>query len=370
MRFLAFFAVFVHHAATNLGFYSPHTSFDYAKKNFLQNGDLGVSFFFVLSGFLITHLLLREKETNGRINIPKFYMRRILRIWPVYFLVVFLCLFFFTILNNHIPGGFPITGDISEINPWLWLTFTGNFDFLIHGIHNFLIGPLWSVSVEEQFYLFWPIIIAILPKRFLMPTFITIISASIAYRYFIADGRGMEIRFHSLSSMSDLAIGATIAHLSANAKFINLIKRIPKYIIALVYLIGIAAMPLRLYIWMFGKNYTIVAAFTPIITALFFAFIILEQNYSDNSFLKISRLKTITKLGKYTYGMYCYHMLVFFSVLFIFNKTGINTIGMQCNLFIVIALLSLFSTILASIISYHTFEIRFLKLKSRFSIVH
>jgi peptidoglycan/LPS O-acetylase OafA/YrhL len=367
MRFLAFFAVFVHHAATNLGYYSPHKSWDYAKKNFLQNGDLGVSFFFVLSGFLITYLLLSEKERHGKINIKNFYIRRVLRIWPVYYLVVILCLFFFPILNNHIPGGFPITGDTSEISPILYLTFLGNFDFMIHGIHNFLIGPLWSVSVEEQFYLFWPLLIAFIPKRFLMPSFITVIAASIGYRYFIADGRGLEVRFHSLSSMSDLAIGAMIALLSTKERFIKLIKRIPKYIIALIYLIGISAMPLRLYIWMFGKNYTIAAAFTPIAIALFFAFIILEQNYSDKSFYKISRSKIMTSLGKYTYGMYCYHMLVFFCVLFIFQRTGINVVGMNGYLFTCVVLISLFATILASIFSYHWFEGWFLKLKARFT---
>ncbi len=366
LRFFAFFAVFVNHAVVSLGFNSNNKTYIYVKENLLKNGDLGVSFFFVLSGFLITYLLLKEKETNGKINIKNFYIRRILRIWPVYFLVVALCLLVMPKFYNHIPGNFPIGVTANIVNPWLYLGFAGNFDYLINGISNVLIGVLWSVSVEEQFYLFWCPVIAFIPRKYLFPTFLLVISSSIAFRYFYAKGSGMVIKFHSLSSMSDLAIGAVIAYLSTIENVMHRFKRIPTYLIVFIYLVGFAILPLRLITWKLGIHYVLASSFMPVVLAIFFAFIILEQNYAEHSFYKISRWNFISSLGKYTYGMYCYHMIVFFGVLFVLHYSGANIFGMGTAGFLCILVTSLFSTILLSTLSYHYLERFFLKLKDKF----
>lgn len=366
LRFFAFFAVFVHHASISLGYNNSSVKYNYVKENLLRNGDLGVSFFFVLSGFLITHLLLKEKEMNQKINIPNFYMRRVLRIWPIYFLVVAICLVFLPMLKNHLPVSFPIGVSVNHINPWLYLGFAGNFDYLINGISNVLIGVLWSVSVEEQFYLFWPLVLAFIPRKYLMHAFLLVICSSIAFRYFYANGKVMIIKFHSLSSMSDLATGAVIALLATKENFILRFKNTPRLVIILVYLVGFAIIPARLYIWKFGIHYTLVSSFLPIVFSLFFAFIIMEQNYAEHSFYKISNSKFISSLGKYTYGMYCYHMIVFFSILFLLHYSGANVFGMSALGFLSVVITSLFTTILVSVLSYHYFEMIFLKLKNRF----
>ncbi|GIV43810.1 MAG: hypothetical protein KatS3mg035_0933 [Bacteroidia bacterium] len=97
LRFLCFLSVFF--------FHSFHTDFDYIKTNYIYhfikrdlfgNGNLGVNFFFVLSGFLITYLLIEEKKLNGKINILKFWIRRILRIWPLFYLCVIIGFFHFS----------------------------------------------------------------------------------------------------------------------------------------------------------------------------------------------------------------------------------------------------------------------------------
>jgi peptidoglycan/LPS O-acetylase OafA/YrhL len=110
--------------------------------SWLFDGNLGVRFFFVISGFLITHLLVRENERKGRIRLRDFYLRRALRILPVYymFLLAALALSFF--------GGFHQTPSNWAAN----LTFTTNFFD-----RNWTTGHLWSLSVEEQFYLLWPL---------------------------------------------------------------------------------------------------------------------------------------------------------------------------------------------------------------------
>ncbi|HEY0030099.1 MAG TPA: acyltransferase [Bacteroidia bacterium] len=369
LRFFAFFAVFINHAVVCLGYHSHSSEFEFARTNFLKNGDLGVSFFFVLSGFLITYLLLKEKELNGKINILNFYLRRVLRIWPLYFLIVGLCLFVFPTLDNSLPKWFPFGVSTSEINPWLYATFTGNFDYLFNGINNVLIGILWSVSIEEQFYLFWPLIIAFIPAKHLIKVFIVIILGSIAFRFFYAHGNIMTIKYHSLSCVSDLATGALIAALAFKGKVVAWFGRLPKYSIGLVYLILLILVPLRIYIWKFGVHYNHASAIAPVIFSSLFAFVIMEQNYAKKSFYKISNFKLISSWGKFTYGMYCYHMISFLVVLILFHLMGINLNGMSKYTYLFILLLSLCSTIFVAELSYYYFESIFLRMKERLSFI-
>ncbi|MFZ4798840.1 MAG: acyltransferase family protein [Bacteroidia bacterium] len=108
----------------------------------------GVTLFFVISGFLITFLLLKEKERTQDISINKFYYRRILRIWPIYFLYIavsILIYYFWDKLDQIFIGQF-----------WFYLLLAGNFKELISNSAIAPFGHLWSIGVEEQFYLFWP----------------------------------------------------------------------------------------------------------------------------------------------------------------------------------------------------------------------
>lgn len=369
LRFFAFFVVFINHATGSLGYNNHSETFAYIRSHFFWNGDLGVSFFFVLSGFLITYLLLKEKDLTGTINIKNFYLRRILRIWPLYFLIVALCLLAFPMFENILPKWFPIGVSTAEINKWFYITFTGNFDYLYNGINNFMIGILWSVSVEEQFYLFWPLIIALVPRKHLFKTFILIIIGSILFRFYCAKGNPMIMKYHSLSSVSDLASGAVIAYLALKENVISWFEKIPKYMILIVYLILFILVPMRFYIWKFGIHYNHASSLMPVVFSSLFAFVIMEQNYAKHSFYKISNWRIISSFGKYTYGMYCYHMIVFFIVLLAFHFMGINLNGMSKYTFLFVLLISFFLTLLVSELSYHYYESFFLKLKNKYSLI-
>jgi peptidoglycan/LPS O-acetylase OafA/YrhL len=139
-RALSIIMVLAAHSTEVSGFFDPWGVMTYCP--LLFDGNLGVRFFFVISGFLITYLLIQEHERNGKVSLRNFYIRRALRILPVYlaYLAVVAGLQFFTVLHQA-----PIT--------WIGdLTFTTNF--LPRGVIS---GHLWSLSVEEQFYLLWPI---------------------------------------------------------------------------------------------------------------------------------------------------------------------------------------------------------------------
>lgn len=139
-------------------------------------GAFGVPVFFLLSAFLITELLLRERDRTGTVHIGAFYIRRILRIWPLY-LAAFYGL---ALLNRFVPG----TG---TDDPHAWLAFTffaGNWWITFKGWIAGPVDPLWSVSVEEQFYLAVPLVIALGGRRaaaWASATFILISYATIIF---------------------------------------------------------------------------------------------------------------------------------------------------------------------------------------------
>ncbi len=113
-------------------------------------GAFGVSLFFVLSSYLITELLLREKDLIGTLDVRSFYIRRILRIWPLYFAFLALAV----VLQWIVPG---------QHVTWragMWFSLlAGNWFIVFHGFPSSVIFPLWSVSIEEQFYITWPAVV-------------------------------------------------------------------------------------------------------------------------------------------------------------------------------------------------------------------
>ena len=125
-------------------------NFGFKRMSALQFGGIGVTIFFTLSGFLITYLLLKEIENYKTIDIRKFYLRRVLRIWPLYFfyvLLVFVC-------SRYLF--------LSPLDNWkyiyLYVLFFSNLAFNFNVYPNFM-GHLWSIAIEEQFYAFWPFVL-------------------------------------------------------------------------------------------------------------------------------------------------------------------------------------------------------------------
>lgn len=149
LRFLAALLVVMHHSETILRKYGlPH----WDALGLFRNGGTAVTFFFVLSGFLITYILLREDRETGHVHVGRFYLKRVLRIWPLYFLLVLIGLVLLPLAVKylHLPYQMPYTAG----QVWYW------FIFFLPGIATFKFGhhllePLWSIGVEEVYYLGW-----------------------------------------------------------------------------------------------------------------------------------------------------------------------------------------------------------------------
>jgi peptidoglycan/LPS O-acetylase OafA/YrhL len=361
LRFFAFFLVFLQH-----GFGSAAGSLDSGgfilstlKKGVFNSGGVGVSFFFVLSGFLITYLILSEIRLNDRLDVLSFYTRRVLRIWPLYYLVIAFGFLFYPFLKS----AFGFSSYIETGNPVYYFLFLGNFDVIHLGQGHGAMSTniTWSVAIEEQFYIVWPLLFFFVRPRFYRYLFPAIILASFIFRLTHTDD-SMVLYFHSLSVISDMAVGGMAAYLSIHsASFTRFFAGMRKPAIALVYLAGISIILFGEYLFTFP----LLAASERAVFTIFFAFVIVEQNYAKQSLIKVGNLATVSTLGRYTYGLYLLHPV---AILICSNSLRLLQVGTESRLVgLTMGLVALAVSIGLSYLSYHFYERRFLNLKQRFS---
>ncbi len=359
LRFFCFLSVFFFHSfSTDSPVIKEGSFYKFIKFYLTRNGNLGVNFFFVLSGFLITYLLMVEKSRFGKINIRSFYIRRVLRIWPLFYFCVIFGFFIFPkikLLFGQVPN------ETAHID-W-YLTFLNNFDFIKNGLpDSSMLGVLWSVAIEEQFYLIWPLLLYILPIKYYKYLFAGIIVLSFGFRYTHA-GYAEVLEHHTFSCISDMTVGGIAALLCfTRTSFTNAIANASKWCWILLYVSVTACLLYRQQI--FNHNSFLLAA-DRLVISLLFALVIIEQNYSKNSLFKMSKYKYVSKLGTYTYGLYCLHMIGI-----LIAAKGLALLQLNKNVYEVIFLegsLSLIISIILAVISYHFFESWFLNLKKRFT---
>jgi peptidoglycan/LPS O-acetylase OafA/YrhL len=319
-----------------------------------------VNFFFVLSGFLITYLLIEEKKLNGQIDIKKFWIRRILRIWPLFYLCVLIGFFIFPFLKSTFGQQPNETATIGY-----YLTFTNNFDFIKNGLPDAsILGVLWSVAIEEQFYFIWPIVLYLLPIKKYWIAFSIVIIGSVIFR--MVNNNYMAHEHHTLSCIGDMAIGALGAWLiQVNEKFKTKIRNLKTIYISFIYISFLMVYIFRDEI-LSNKHFLLSVVERPLIATIILL-IILEQCFSDKSFFKMSKFKLLTKWGTISYGLYCFHFVGILIVTTLTKKYSLNTELWQ--VFIIDTSFALALTIVISLISYNIYEKPFLKLKDKFAYI-
>ncbi len=355
LRFLAFLSVFTAHSfATTHPIISKNEWYTLFSK-YTNLGVLGVNFFFVLSGFLITYLLLKERQHQTKISIKNFYARRVLRIWPLYFLMLIIGFVVLDWIKGYLGQEYDLNANLIY-----YLTFTVNFDIIKNSVPYFpVLGILWTISIEEQFYVAWPILTKI--SRWNIPILsLLIVICSIVFRALNIDD-GPTIYFHTLSVMSDIGIGSFMGYIAfSKTRLFDKLSKVPKYFIAIVY--GSIPIIILFYHHFPHSNWGNIIERT--LWGLLFAFIIFEQSFSNNSLFKLGKVKWMDYLGRISYGLYCYHTLSNL-ILWQFVKQGVLPNGWLGTL-LIYPLLSLLVTIILSMASYHYFEQPILKLKRHF----
>ena len=356
MRAIAALAVIFAHMT--YWFSYPNTNFFCAYKYVLSfggtGGRLGVIFFFILSGFLITFLLYREQEKNININVFLFYIRRILRIWPLYFIILIIGFIIYPLIHKYSGSN---TGE--NANFLLYTFFLANFDNIYNGNPTSnILGVQWSVSVEEQFYLLWPLIFFLFNRRNYFPLILIAFIGLSEIFSIVTLNRLNFSDYHLLSCLKYLSLGALVAYYCFHKieKVILCLGKIKKWIVILIYIISITILSMQQIIKEYFDLYKYINQLLPM---LFFSFVIAEQNFSNNSFFKISKLPFLTWLGKISYGLYLTHMIALNIIISIFTN-GEDFVLLK-NLFTILL------TIFISYFSYFTVERYFLSLKNKFS---
>lgn len=214
LRFCAFLAVFVVHSAVYpvselLAHHIPLWAAE-IELSVARAGAYGVDVFFVLSAYLITELLLREKQEKGKLDVKSFYIRRMLRIWPLYY--------FFVPLVALVPFLNPLHA-FSARYVAAFLLLAGNWSFVLFGWPNSVAVPLWSISVEEQFYLLWPPMVSKLSRRKIILSAIGMVILANAVRVWALwrHSTSQQLWGNTFAHLDSIAAGILIAALLRGA---------------------------------------------------------------------------------------------------------------------------------------------------------
>lgn len=321
---------------------------------FLYLGSLSVTFFFVLSGFLITYLLLIEKSLTGEIKLKNFYLRRVLRIWPVYYILFILGFLILPILYKYI-----VISPVPIASKDYWPSFTFNFLLLPNFIKpsNPLAFQSWSIGVEEQFYIFWPLLfIYIKSLKKLIIAMVFIVISIFMLRSLVMIPNLINIKtdfftelnlFFGASRFDNMAVGG-LAGIYFYLK--------PNALIKLWFKIGILVF--ISYILIFGTR--IGFGLDNILAAIPFACLLIIIATNDN--IIFLETKFFKFLGRISYGLYMYHILAIYISLNLIKFVLPDFYGTGfANVFLHI--LSILVTILIASISYTFIEKYFLKFK-------
>ena len=353
LRFFAFFAVFLHHGLPrdpalyiDAGLSQTATQWLLAAKS---AGAFGVDLFFALSAFLITELLRREYVSRGKFSLSNFYIRRALRIWPLYFT-------FLAVTALVIPIILPNDG-FGPIYLISFAFFFGNWICAISGIPVSVASPLWSVSVEEQFYFGWPLLLLGFGMHRIKQLAIGMLALALAVRVLLAalGVEGSGVWCNTLARLDPIALGALLAFV--------LRGRIPNFNTAHRFLLCGLAMASWLLVARYLNQSGPTSIISYFISALASVSLLVAFLTTNSRFLYRPPFIWLVHLGRISYGLYVFHLLA----LSLMSKVlFIPVLQIQLN-FERRLLFSFLLTVILAAVSYRWLEQPFLRLKKRFS---
>ena len=343
--------------------------------DYLQFGWVGVSLFFVLSGFLITGILLDMKKTLATKDyFFKFYGRRFLRIFPLYYfyLILMTALAIWLLSISYRPLYMQIFLD------QVWYAIFYVYDFFFGTIafnYSFFLDHFWSLSVEEQFYIFWPLLILLVPEKSLKKLFLGFIGLGLIFRIvflfvysagvfrFLGATAPLAIFPLPFSHMDAFAFGAYISRFAipkAKEQFLPLLVALPIIGFGSQYVATgeIGTISSLGYPLLLPKAYQFIWGYT--LLNYFFAITIYSvvKHGLFNRFLEWPPLRY---LGKISYGLYVYHFPVMWFAIRVRDFGVVDPFAKP-----VIALISFIATLLIASLSYKYLEKPLLNLKDRF----
>jgi len=327
-------------------------------------GNYGVPLFFFLSAFLITELLIREQDIFGQINIKSFYLRRILRIWPLYFTFFFIMVLLTsttTVFGSPIPRETQIA----------FTFFSGNWNITFNQWQSYCINPLWSVSVEEQLYIILPLIVFYAGRRGLkIFSYLTIAISYLTITYYaLHPTPGFSGQWtNSFVQFQFFAAGILCSvYLNGKQPQSNIFTRLLMFVLGVgCWLIASIVCEINAdapHLATIGQSVSGWILILIGVMLMFFSLLGISSKYLPNPLIY---------LGRISFGMYVVHITIYWMIyrilkdelVLVSDKMGLANWKNELGLVLAFMITVSFATL-----SYHFFEKPFLKLKNRFTLV-
>lgn len=276
-----------------------------------QGGHLAVIFFFVLSGFLITYIIQTKLMTSG-FSVSDFYKKRVIRIWPLYFFIIVLGLYVIPELSlmAHNSSWVDSLKDLSPKE----LREATIFFFLVlpnismyYGVFEYL-GHTWSIGVEEQFYLIWPLLMSWFRLKTTLLLFsILMLVWSLRFSSSMLDWNVISI-FISVFKIDAMALGGLSAIMLLNHQWLK------KYLVNSW--VEIISITIVLVAYLSNTHF---GAISDEVYSVLFSLIIVNAATNPTTIIRIERFKVLGYLGQVSYGIYMYHPITAMLSLLLFN---------------------------------------------------
>lgn len=348
IRGMSFLAIFLYHAFTfsNTGYFlADFITYCY------NNLPLAIDVFFILSSFLLTYLALNEYKKRNNFSFKNYFTRRILRIWPLYFFIMALAFLVFPLIARQLGT------TLSLPNSLYYIFFIANFYTIDH---VFFLKFLWTISVEEQFYLFWGASLKFLHKKLksvIAFLFLLSVSSSI---YAIINGSSSY--YSTITYLFDFASGALAAvFIFSQSRLIDWIKKLSRRGTYAFYSYLIFHFILFYFLNAISKGMAddFVSLLNRYLFIIYISLLLVEQMINSSRTKIFAKNKFLILTGKLSYGLYCFHgiTITFINLLVQHLKINIASWLLMIIYFLV--------NYLIAAISYNYLELPFLKLKNR-----
>lgn len=296
IRFISILLVLSHHL-----FLDQNAILDWAK----HHAWVGVDIFFVLSGYIITTLLKKELEQTNEINLKRFWIKRIFRLWPGWLLTIIISfpLAWYYSRNDFYQREFLIN------NIWHYLFHFGNYSHAIYGKLHTIYSHFWSLAIEEHFYLIWPILLLFITKKRLNLTRALLLLMLIPLCFRLIHGYHEAtyafIKLSTHTRFDELLAGCLLAfHIDKISKLNFKIELFLTLLMLIFFYVGLHLLDdtqTRYYLSSFNFLFISIASVLLIIIAL---------KGTQNGLRKLLQIKLFSKIGILSYNIYLLHFLV------------------------------------------------------------
>jgi peptidoglycan/LPS O-acetylase OafA/YrhL len=349
IRGISFLSIFIYHAVhPDFGGNWPGRLMRYMYEQL----PLAIDVFFILSSFLLTWLGIKEHEKRKQVSLVNFFKRRILRIWPLYFLFLLLSFLVLPKLAGH--TGFAMTLP----DPVYYFLFIANY--YLAG-HVFFLQILWTISVEEQFYLILGLVLRFL-YRHLVKFFILFIAASLFFSVYVWL-KGVNGYFHTLTYFIDFAMGGLGAFLLAKnsplIRWVQFLKGVRK----LIFYCWPVIQLLFFFLVQSIYQHDLLKLLNRYLFIAYIALLLIEQLHNAARWKMFEKNRFLIQTGRISFGLYCFHGL---------SITAFQLGVKHFNIIMpsgVLALLIFIFNYGAAMLSYRFLETPFLRLKDRLRMI-